>query len=414
MFQQGSVKRVVRPESPPDEARAVRPRWADVLAIGSIISIAFAGSVLVTPLYVLYQRKFGFSEITLTLIYSVYVVGNVVALLVFGQVSDQIGRRRVALPALALAGASAVLFLTADGTAWLFAGRLLIGLGVGVASGTGTAWLADQYGPRRRSTATLTAGMANSAGIALGPLVSGLLAGYGPAPLRLPFVAYLVGLAAVATAIVRTADPRSAQRRQLRDVRIHLRVGVPRDTIRAFTPPAVTGFVIFALGGLYFALIPSILSKDLHEHNVAVGGLIVFELGAITTAVMLFSRRLRSATAMTTGLLLLLPAVVLVTVAQAAESMPLLITAAALAGAAIAFGYRGSLQVVNEIAPDERRAEVVSTYYIACFVGNSVPVIGIGILATLGTPLDASVAFASTVAALGIMALVWQGRSAHP
>jgi hypothetical protein len=78
-----------------------------------------------------------------------------------------------------------------------------------------------------------------------------------------------------------------------------------------------------------------------------------------------------------------------------------------LAGAALAFGYRGSLQVVNEVAPDDRRAEVLSSYYIACFVGNSVPVIGFGILATLTDPLTASVAFGSTVGAFGVAALIW-------
>ncbi len=109
------------------------------MAVGAIIAVAFMGSVIVTPLYLLYQRKFGFSELMLTLIYAVYVVGNVAALLLFGQISDQVGRKRVTLPALGLAGASALLFFFAEGVAWLFAGRLLIGLAVAILSGTGTA-----------------------------------------------------------------------------------------------------------------------------------------------------------------------------------------------------------------------------------------------------------------------------------
>src|SRR3954467_15504920 len=62
------------------ERQGVGPPQRDLLAISSIITVAFAGSVLVTPLYSLYQHKFGFSEITLTLVYAVYAVGNVVAL----------------------------------------------------------------------------------------------------------------------------------------------------------------------------------------------------------------------------------------------------------------------------------------------------------------------------------------------
>jgi predicted MFS family arabinose efflux permease len=393
-------------QSPQPSARAV-------IAVASIIAVAFMGSVIVTPLYSLYQRKFGFSEMTLTLIYAVYVVGNVVALLLFGQISDQLGRKRVGLPALALAGMSALLFLFAHSTLWLFLGRLSIGLAVGILSGTGTAWLAEQYGQSRRSRATLTAATANLSGIAIGPLVGGLLAQYAPAPLKLPFLAYILALTIVAIAIAGTAETRQHRIHKMGDLRVHPRLGIPRDRIGSFTAPAVTGFVTFAVGGLYFALIPSILIQDLHERNVAVGGLVVFELGLFAASFIVLGRGLRPVTAMTGGLICLLPAVALVVSAQALRSMPLLLIATAFAGTTMALGYRGSLEVVNEIAPDDRRAEVVSSYYIACFVGNSVPVIGVGVLSRYTNPFIASVVFACTIATFSIAALAWRQRDAH-
>ncbi len=76
------------------------------------------------------------------------------------------------------------------------------------------------------------------------------------------------------------------------------------------------------MGGLYFALIPGIVIRDLHEKNVALGGLIVFELAAIAAALVLLGRRLRPVTAMTSGLLGLLPAVALIVVAQARAVAP--------------------------------------------------------------------------------------------
>lgn len=383
-------------------------------AIASIITVGFMGSVLVTPLYTLYQRKIGFSELTLTLIYAVYVVGNIVALLVFGQISDQIGRKRAALPSLALAGLGALLFMFATSVTPLFLGRLLIGLAVGVASGTGTAWLADEFGTDNRATATLSAATANLIGIALGPLLGGLLAQYAPWPLTLPFIVYMVILVVVAVAIARVTETPRGQRKNVRDVRVHPRVGVPRAQLAAFTAPAVTGFVTFALGGLYFALIPTVVARDLHEKNVAVGGLIVFELGAIAAAFIVVARRLRPSVAMTCGLALFPPAVVLVVAAQAAHSMPLLLIGTALAGVTMALGYRGSLQVVNEIAPDDRRAEFASSYFIACFVGNSVPVIGLGVMSTLTSPLAGSIVFAGVVAALAVGALAWRQFADQP
>ena len=398
----------------PDSPGRSRTQSIPALAsIASIITVAFMGSVIITPLYTLYQRKFGFSEITLTLIYAVYVVGNVAALLLFGQISDQIGRKRSALPAILLAAFSAVLFMLAPGTLFLFLGRLLIGLAVGVASGTGTAWLAEEFGPDERQKGTLSAATANLSGIALGPLVGGLLAQYAPWPLQLPFIVYIAMLMAVAIAISRVTVTRDPQVAKLSEVRVHPRIGVPRDLLGAFAAPAVTGFAIFALGGLYFSLIPSVVVRDLHEANIAVSGFIVFEFGILAAALLVVSRRLRPETAMTAGLVALLPAVALVVVAQAARSMPLLILATAFAAVALGLGYRGSLQVVNEIAPDDRRAEVVSSYYISCFLGNAVPVIGLGVLSTLTTALTGSIVFAATIAALGIGALLWRRSSGH-
>jgi predicted MFS family arabinose efflux permease len=382
------------------------PRMRDVVAVASLITVGFMGSVIVTPLYALYQQRFGFSEITLTLVYAVYVVGNVLALLVFGQVSDQLGRKPVALPALGLAAVSALLFLFAQGTAWLYVARLLIGLATGVLSGTATAWLAEQYGVQARSAATFAATGANLLGIALGPLVGGLLAQYAPWPLVLPFVVYLAAVSAAALAAGRVDEPPGADRlRSVRELRVQPRLGVPRDRLGAFAPPAIAGFVTFALGGLYFALIPTIVIEDLHEADVAVGALLVFELGAVALAVNLLCRRLPAAAAMTSGLLALLPAVALLVVAQAAGSMPVLVVASALAGVVLALGYRGSLQVVNVIAPDQRRAEVVSSYLIAVFLGNAVPVIGVGVLSTLTDAFIATVTFAGVVATLAVVAL---------
>jgi MFS family permease len=65
--------------------------------IATELAVMFVGATLPTPLYTLYRHVFGFGGVTLTLIYAVYVLGNLSALLVFGRLSDQIGRRTVTL-----------------------------------------------------------------------------------------------------------------------------------------------------------------------------------------------------------------------------------------------------------------------------------------------------------------------------
>jgi MFS family permease len=364
------------------------------------------GSTLVTPLYALYRDAFRFSEITLTLIYAVYVVGNLGALLFFGRLSDQAGRRRVSLPALALAAASAMAFFFASGVGWLFCARLLSGLAVGVASGTGTAWLAELYGARERSTATLMATYGNLAGAALGPLVSGGLAQYAPEPLRLSFVVYVAMLAVVAFVVSRAPETVTKTVTKVGELEFQPRVAVPPKIRPRFVAPAATAFGIWGLAGFYFALLPSTLSHGLGQKNLAVAGAVVFQLTALAAIAIGVTRRLTSTTAMSAGLILLLPSVALLVSAQALRSMPVLLVGTTIAAAALGLGYRGSLQVVNEIAPEDQRAAVVSAYFIACFIGNSVPVIGVGVLSTVSNALVASITFACTIAAFSLAALV--------
>jgi len=377
-----------------------------IVAASALIGAAFMGSTLVTPLYPLYEQRFGFSKITLTLVYATYVVGNLVALVFFGRLSDQLGRRKVAIPAIALAMCSALLFWFASSTAWLYEARGLSGFAVGIASGTGTAWLAELYGASQRRRATVMATVANMIGIAIGPLIGGLLAQYSSRPLVLPFVAYVALLAATALAILLWPPETVSRAVALRDVDLRPRVGVPPEIRARFVAPAVTAFACFALTGFYYALIPSLLRETLGIGNLAVAGAVVFELVATVIVVLLLARRLPSQSGMFAGLFALFPSLGVLVAAQLFKSMPLLLIASAFAGASLALGYRGGLQVVNDIAPPDRRAEVVSSYFVTCFVGNSVPVVGVGILSTVYDATTALVALSCVLALMAVAALL--------
>lgn len=383
-------------------------RTIAVSIVAAMIGVMFAGSTLLTPLYVIYQQQLGFSQITLTLIYAVYVVGNLAALLVFGRLSDEIGRRRAALPALAVAAIGALVFLFGRGTAALYWARMLSGLGIGVAAGTGTAWLAELVGAKDKTRATAIATSTNFLGIALGSLVAGALAQYTDLPLVWPFVAYFVAVLGVA-ALVWTAAPETLTSpvRGLRDISVRPRIGVPREIRAEFVAPAVTGFGAMALVGFYAALAPSILAHNLHVTDHAAAGALVFELGLAVAIVIWTTQALDSRRAMLSALMLMIPAVALVVAAQTLASMAIMIVATAMCGVAAGLGYRGSLQVVNQIAPAARRAEVVSSYFICGFSGNALPVIGIGVIATFASPILASLVFAAMIAVFAIVAFVF-------
>lgn len=380
--------------------KAELDRAAAMTAVAAMIAVLFAGSTVLTPLYVIYKQAFGFSQITLTLIYAIYVVGNLTALLLFGRVSDSIGRRPVALAAMAVAVLSASIFLFAGNVVSLDIARILSGFAIGVGAGTGTAWLAELIAAEDKSRAALIATSTNFLGLGVGALASGLLADYAPLPLRLTFIVYLVALVLVALLIGRTRETAGPAPLSLKP-----RFAIPEKIRAPFVAPALSGFGAMALVGFYAALAPSILAQQLHETSHAVAGAVFFELAIVASATILLTARLSSRVVMLWALALMIPTTALIVAAQILGSMAVMVIATASCGIASALGYRGGLQVVNQIAPADRRAEVVSAFFICCFCGNALPVIGIGVVSAMAGAITASLAFAAMIAIFSMVAL---------
>jgi MFS family permease len=378
-------------------------------AAALVLTLMFMGATLPSPLYVIYRDELHFSQITLTLIYSVYFAGAMATAFFLGRISDQIGRRVAIFAAIAVSIGASLVFIFADSLEMLFVGRVLSGLALPLASGAGTAWIVELC-EDRCTAASLSAG-AILAGLGLGALISGTLAEYSTEPLVFPFIA-LVSLALAAAMIVWLL-PETVKHpaRRWSEIALRPRIGVPRSIIGAFIAPAVTVFASFALLGFYSALAPSLLQRSLQLESHAIGGAVIFELYAAATLVLALTHWLGARAAMLWGLALLIPALALLVVAFQSHSLPLLLTGAALGGGAAALGYRGSLQIVNQIAPDNRRAELVSAYLMFCYAGVSLPVIGIGLLSALETPAFAEEIFAAVIAVFALLAIAVDVRN---
>jgi MFS family permease len=88
---------------------------AAFLVVGGSWTAAMAAANLATPLYAVYEKRFGFSSAALTLVFATYALVLAPSLLVFGQLSDRLGRRRVMAAGLATACSGLALFALADG-----------------------------------------------------------------------------------------------------------------------------------------------------------------------------------------------------------------------------------------------------------------------------------------------------------
>ncbi|MDO0917711.1 MFS transporter [Streptomyces sp. DT2A-34] len=355
-----------------------RRRWRECLLSGAVFAVCMAGTTLPTPLYPLYQEKFGFSELTVTVVYAVYAFAVIGVLLLVGNASDAVGRRAVLLCGLGFAAASAVCFLCATGLGWLFAGRLLSGLSAGLFTGAGTAYVMELAPHGGTARATFVATAANMGGLGCGPLLAGMLAQYAAWPLYLPFVVHLAPVAGSVAVLLRLTET-VRQRAPLSTVRPQ-RPGLPVRVRAVFGPAAIASFVGFALFGVFTSVSPAFLAESLDVDSHAVSGLVVALAFFASTAGQLTVGRVGVGRSLPLGCAGLLAGLALLAGALRWDLMVLVVASALVGGGGQGLAFRGALAAVAEASPADRRAAVISTLFVVAYTGISVPVIGVGVL----------------------------------
>ncbi|MCM1948108.1 MFS transporter [Streptomyces sp. G2] len=356
-----------------------RRGWLRCLLGGAVFVVCMAGTTLPTPLYPLYQEKFGFSELTVTVVYAVYAFGVIGVLLLAGNASDTIGRRPTLRWGLAFAAASAVCFLCADALGWLYAGRLLSGLSAGLFTGAATAYVMELAPPGGTARATLVATAANMGGLGCGPLLAGLLAEYAPDPLLLPFAVHLA-LVAVAALVLQWLPETVAERRPLSAVRPR-KPALPARVRAVFVPAAVASFAGFALFGVFTSVSPAFLARYLHVDNHAVSGVVVALAFFASTGGQVAAGRVGPSRSLPLGCAVLFAGLVLLAVALATDLLVFIVLAALVGGTGQGLAFRAALSAVAAASPPDQRAAVISSLFVVAYVGISIPVIGVGLLA---------------------------------
>jgi len=370
--------------------------------LASVFAAAMLGTTLPTPLYVIYQARWHFSAVMVTVIFAVYAAAVLATLLLAGRSSDQAGRKPVLGAALSLSALSTIAFIFARDVGVLLAARVLSGLSAGLMTGTATAALTELVPARAHRRASLAATAANMGGLGLGTLVAGLFAQYAPHPTTLVFEVYLAVLGAAVLGL--RFVPETVPTRRPPAVRF-AGLGIPEQGRGQFIAAAAAAFAAFALLGLFSSLVPGFIGGVLHQDSHAVQGTIVFGMFAAGTLTQVALSRLPSRRVVLGGLGLLLVALALILTALAQAAIGLFLAGAVAGGVAVGAIFLGSLHTANQLAPPERRGHAVSAFFVACYAGLIIPVVGVGVVSGFTGTFPAVLAFSALLAALCLFSL---------
>ena len=353
------------------------------VASAFVLLLGLFGSHLATPLYPIWQAEFGLATGAITLIYACYPIGVTGGLLFGGRLGDQVGRKPLILSGLLLMIGSAAIYLAATGMPALVAARLLNGVAIGLLSGPAVALIVELHPQQNRSEGSRIGALATLASPAVGLLAATMIVYFAHSTavaVTLPFILQIAGIIVgimLMMTVRETILPENKVR--WRDASFAPQgLHIPAGIRSGFLFAALIGVLAWANTGLWLSLGPSLVYEVLGSHNRLLGGLMVVAFLTTAGVVQLFTRGMEFPRAITLGLALVIPSIVIVNVMLVWHSAIGLAVGVALAGASQGLSWMGCSQLINHIAPSRYRASVVSALYICGYFGSSIPVIATG------------------------------------
>ncbi len=375
-------------------------------AITAIFVLFAAAASAPTPLYVVYQREWGFSDTTLTVIFAVYVLGLIGSLLVLGGLSDHVGRRPLLAGAIALEGAAFVLFIVAGGVTVLLLARAVQGIATGIAFSTLGATLVDLNPPHSPGRAGLVNGVAPISGLALGALGCGALVQYAPAPTHLVFALLLAGMVFAGLVVARL--PETSAKRPGAIASLVPVLGIPvrlRQDVYAIAPIIVASW---ALGGLYLSLGPSVALGIFGLRNHLIGGLVVTLLSGAGAVTAFSLRAWPTRTVLRMSAVLLSTGTALTLAGVEAHAVELAFAGTVVAGVGFGASALASFGTLARIAAPGERSELLAAALVIAYLAFSLPAVAAGFASTSFGLHPTTVVYSLGVVTLGLIALAAQ------
>jgi MFS family permease len=384
----------------PARERRLSPTAAFYLLASLMLSF-LAGSSAPTPLYPVYQAAWGFSPITTTVVFGVYAVAVLTALLTVGALSDYVGRRPVLLVATLIQAATMLLFAEAGGVPALIVARILQGLATGAAAAAVGAGLLDLD----RARGTTANAVAPLLGTASGGIVSGLMVQYLPAPTHLVyltlaalFVAQAIGVSLLPGAVIRRPGALTSLRPQLR---------LPAQARGAFLIAVPALVASWSVPGFFGSLGPSLLRLLSGSKALALGGVALFSLAASGALTVMLLQRRGARALMMAGTALLIVGLAVTLAAVSHGLLGAFFVGTTLTGAGFGASFQGAIRTVVPLAEPHQRAGLLAVLYVVCYLAMGLPAVLAGVRVVHGGGLLTTTSeYGLAVIALATVALV--------
>ncbi|MFH6783878.1 MULTISPECIES: MFS transporter [Methylobacterium] len=375
------------------EARAIDPLAFHAATLGAF----FAAAAAPTPLYRIYQETLALSPVFVTLVFAVYAVALLKALLVAGSLSDHLGRRPVIAGALLLEAAAMGLFLlVGNGAAWLIVARIVQGLATGIAAASLGAALVDVD----RTRGPIVNAVAPLAGMALGALGTSALIQYAPLPLHLVYGLLMGTFAGLALAVRFIPESAATRPGALASLKPHM--AVPPRIRRSLALVTPINLANWTLGGFYLSLVPSVVAAATGSRAPLTGGAVVTALMVAGAVSVLLRRGRAPRDNLTFGVLATALGVVIVVAGIHMASVPVLILGTLVTGGGFGASFLGCLGTIMPLAGPDERAGLLAAFYVQSYLAFSLPAVGAGLLArSLGYAATADL-YAAAILAVSV------------
>lgn len=388
------------------------PRRVAFIVAASSLILVFAVAGAPIPLLNTYRVEDGITNGDFALASVGYFVAAATALLVFGRVSNHLGRRPIGISALMLAGAGCVVLAGEHGVLPFTIARVLQGFACGLASSAIGAYVVDSAPARPSWLAAAITGGAPMGGVPLGAIASGALVEYGPLPRTLIHLV-LFALLMLCTALI-ALSPETMTRRKGARASLKPRLQIPSESGRLLLGAGATFVATWSLGGFYQAFGPSVTTQYLGTADALVTAAVFSSVMVLNPLAGPVSGRLRPRTALRLGMALFVLALFGIVASLHAHALGPFILSSLLVGLAQGTASTGAIKALLARANASQRAGLLSTIYLIAYCGAAIPGLAAGKLSQSFDLLHLAEGYAALGLVASIVAVAAMRADARP